>query len=604
VRNPDGGSQEPVIGEPVGLVDGSTDATTGRFNVVLSENAVIQLDDLVRVTHLLPDGREVTHYGIVVEGYGRIEGAEFPSDTRRITGQKTMPGESVRRVAIQVLRTVPELWLPPDPGCDVHRATGIHRDQGLFLDQMEKRLAAGLDQGGQPVYVDFSFLNGEKGGHLSISGISGVATKTTYALFLLYMLLETEQGRMLLGPAVTQTRALVFNVKGEDLLHIDRPNRKFVEYQAALDQWHALGVENPRRFERVRLYVPRSASSRPGVLTVDVTSRATSEVTAYGWTPTEFIHQGLLRFCFSDPSDQRTQVSYVEQRVRVQLARWAWPLENEPGAVVLASPPPGTSFNFARVIGQRRDPKKAGEGHVFRDFGDLLDFLTEILVGETGVADPAWSANVAPGTNLAFIRRLAAQTQRMGHLIAAGVEEVKLEEPITVVDIHSLHDDAQRFVVGALLSRIFEEKQGKGREPLRFVLLDELNKYAPKDGSSPIKEVLVDIASRGRSFGVILLGAQQAASDVEASVTRNAAIKVVGRLDASEASEYKFLTAEVRERASRFLPGTMVLDQPLIPAPIPIRFPFPAFATNIAEDPGGDTQEEKETKAREVFERL
>jgi hypothetical protein len=27
----------------------------------------------------------------------------------------------------------------------------------------------------------------------------------------------------------------------------------------------------------------------------------------------------------------------------------------------------------------------------------------------------------------------------------------------------------------------------------------------------------------------------------------------------------------------------MVFDQPLIPAPIPLRFPFPAFATNVAE---------------------
>jgi hypothetical protein len=39
----------------------------------------------------------------------------------------------------------------------------------------------------------------------------------------------------------------------------------------------------------------------------------------------------------------------------------------------------------------------------------------------------------------------------------------------------------------------------------------------------------------------------------------------------------------VRERATRFLPGTMVLDQPLIPAPIPLRFPFPAFATSVEE---------------------
>ncbi len=186
--------------------------------------------------------------------------------------------------------------------------------------------------------------------------------------------------------------------------------------------------------------------------------------------------------------------------------------------------------------------------------------------------------------------------QRVGHLVSGEAEVVRLDEPVTVVDVHSLHDDAQRFVVGALLSQVFEEKQGQGREPLRFVVLDELNKYAPREGTSPIKEVLVDIAARGRSLGVLLIGAQQSAGDVEPAVVRNAAIKVVGRLDAGESHEYRFLSQEMRERASRFLPGTMVLDQPLIPAPIPIRFPFPAFATNVAEAASADA----ETEAGEV----
>ena len=41
-----------------------------------------------------------------------------------------------------------------------------------------------------------------------------------------------------------------------------------------------------------------------------------------------------------------------------------------------------------------------------------------------------------------------------------------------------------------------------------FVVLDELNKYAPREGRGPIKEVLLDIAERGRSLGVVLIGAQ------------------------------------------------------------------------------------------------
>jgi hypothetical protein len=588
----------------LGLVDGAVDATTRRFSLLLDERAVVQLDDLVAVTQELPDGRSLTHYGIVVEGFGRIEGASLATDTRRIAGDQTMPGEEIRRVDVQVLRTVPELWLPPRPGSAAVAAEGVHRDQALFLDQMERRLAVGLDQSGLPVYADFTFLDGEKGGHLSISGISGVAAKTSYALFLLYMLFETAEGRRLLGAGSPQTRALVFNVKGEDLLHLDRPNARFPSQAGAREQWRALGVENPGPFERVRIYVPRSPASRPGVVVPDTRTRPARDVVTFGWSPMEFIRQGLLRFCFTDASDVRNQISFVEQRVRLQLARWAYPMESEPGSVVLAPPPPGTSFNLDRVLGRRRPEKRAGEGAPFRDFPDLVDFLTAQLVPEDGgPPDPAWTGSVAQTTALAFIRRLAAQVPRVGQLVSAEVRDVTLDEPITVVDIHALHEDAQRFVVGALLSRVFEEKQGQGREPLRFIVLDELNKYAPREGTSPIKDLLVDIAARGRSLGVLLIGAQQSAGDVDGAVVRNASVKVVGRLDAGESHEYRFLSPELRERAARFLPGTMVLDQPLIPAAIPIRFPFPAFATNVADAAAGDPDAEAGEVA-EIFRSL
>ena len=79
------------------------------------------------------------------------------------------------------------------------------------------------------------------------------------------------------------------------------------------------------------------------------------------------------------------------------------------------------------------------------------------------------------------------------------------------------------FVVGVLLKRMLDEKEAQGTaRPLVFVVLDELNKYAPREGWSPIREVLLDIAERGRSLGVSLFGAQQTASEVERRVLANA----------------------------------------------------------------------------------
>jgi hypothetical protein len=133
---------------------------------------------------------------------------------------------------------------------------------------------------------------------------------------------------------------------------------------------------------------------------------------------------------------------------------------------------------------------------------------------------------------------------------------------------------------------MFEEKESLGTSrPLVFVVLDELNKYAPRDGSSPIKEVLLDISERGRSLGIVLLGAQQTASEVEGRIVQNAALRVVGRLDPAEAerAEYGFLTAAARGRASILKPGTMIVMQPEIPTALLVRFPFPAWATRKTE---------------------
>jgi hypothetical protein len=115
--------------EYVGLVDGSEPASTREFQVVLADSAVAQLDDLVVTRQTLPDGRQLAHYGIVVEGTGAIEGAEMASDTARISRDHTMPGVITRRAEVEVLRTVPELWLPPAPGAAVVRVAGSERER-------------------------------------------------------------------------------------------------------------------------------------------------------------------------------------------------------------------------------------------------------------------------------------------------------------------------------------------------------------------------------------------------------------------------------------------------------------------------------------------
>jgi DNA helicase HerA-like ATPase len=128
-------------------------------------------------------------------------------------------------------------------------------------------------------------------------------------------------------------------------------------------------------------------------------------------------------------------------------------------------------------------------------------------------------------------------------------------------------------------------KERSGAGGLLFTMIDELNKYAPREGNSPIKDLLLDIAERGRSLGIILIGAQQTASEVERRIVSNSSIKVVGRLDPAESNrpEYGFLPPSQRQRATLAKPGAMFVSQPEIPVPLAIEFPFPAWATRLSE---------------------
>jgi DNA helicase HerA-like ATPase len=419
---------------------------------------------------------------------------------------------------------------------------------------------------------------------MSISGISGVATKTSFALFFLRLLSARPD---VVGEGAANLRVLVFNVKGEDLLWLDKPNNAFTPEDAT--KWEQLSVE-PTPFPSVSFWAP--PRPRSGDVMVPDTGGRQEGVDAFAWTPREFVDEGLLRFLFTDASDFRNQLSFIEERVRSQLRRFAIDVDGMPGALVLRDP---------ADVDDPRQPVVPHRGErVIGDLRTMIDALAEYIDPEEGEPDPRWTGRVQGGTVSAFLRRLHAAENRLGHMVRAG-ESRRIDRgaaQVTVVGIQSLHDLGQRFVVGALLAETFEEKEQTGqRLPLSVVVLDELNKYAPRDGSSPLKEMLIDIAQRGRSLGVLLVGAQQTASKVASEVMENAAIKVAGRLDAaeSERAEYGWMLPSTKARARLLKPGTMVLSQPSIPVPIVLDFPFPPWATR---------KEEVDTSGTDPFEGL
>src|SRR5262249_890484 len=152
-------------------------------------------------------------------------------------------------------------------------------------------LPCGLSRDDEPLYLNFEFLDGSRGAHVNISGISGVATKTSYATFLLYSIFHTPE---LLGAEAHNTKALVFNVKGQALLLLARENVRLTADDK--DRYGRLGLPTGA-FTSMAVFAP----PRPGDpnATAHVTARAHG-VRSFFWTLAEFCADELLPFLFAD----------------------------------------------------------------------------------------------------------------------------------------------------------------------------------------------------------------------------------------------------------------------------------------------------------------
>jgi len=536
----------------VGRVLGTQDATPLKFHVAIASDTYLQLDDVIITNRQVPGVALVSIAGIVTQVTARHEGAAMASDVFLIS-DGVLPAQVQETAEVTTTRVEPECFVPPLPGAVAHRALGRERDQALYFDQMDNRIPVGLGRDGSPIYINMEFLDGTRGAHVSISGISGVATKTSFALFLLHSVFTSGA----LGARAVNAKALIFSVKGEDLLFLDRPNVKLDD--DLRHEYAKLGLP-AEPFRSVGFYaptIPDDVNGRPNVV------GRTTGVSAFWWTLEEFCRDELIGYAFADLEDERNQYTMVVHQVATKLRREAQPTGKD-GAVVI-------------------------DGESLRTYEELVEFVRGRLLSDATKSD--WGGPAALGTINAFLRRLQSSVRPRRSIIRAdlpaspGRAISTGNQQVTVVDLHNLPERAQRFVVGVVLAAETARKEAAGPGGLLFTMIDELNKYAPREGTSPIAQVLLDIAERGRSLGIILIGAQQTASEVERRIVSNCSIKVVGRLDPAEASrpEYGFLPPSQRQRAVLAKPGTMFVSQPQIPVALAVGFPFPAWATRVAE---------------------
>src|SRR5712691_925434 len=237
----------------MGKVIGTQDATPLEFWVLLKPEEMVQMDEAVVVETTAPDGQPLKLFGMVDVIRARHQGSTFDSDV--VEAERGLPVELSIAAHVKVTRLDPEYYYPPLPGNPVRVVSGEEYARALFMDKMERKFPLGLSLSRKEVvYGNLDFLNGRKGAHINISGVSGIATKTTYYTFLLHSLLHCEA---LSDP--TNTHAIIFNVKGEDLLFLDKRNNTLTPED--LVEYEKLGLP-AEPFDSVQFYVPPTCPAR------------------------------------------------------------------------------------------------------------------------------------------------------------------------------------------------------------------------------------------------------------------------------------------------------------------------------------------------------
>ncbi|HEV8177283.1 MAG TPA: hypothetical protein VGP44_06295, partial [Gemmatimonadales bacterium] len=401
--------------------------------------------------------------------------------------------------------------------------------------------AGGLEA---PVYLDCDFLLGPEAAHLNITGVSGLATKTSAVEFMLSSIFQT-------FPTHKGTvGAVCFNVKGPDLCFLDQPAALGQEDTRQYDRLGLLPVP----FENVRYYVPLKADG------VNLNSLRTNEALAGN---TEPLVWGL-----------REVLDYAE----VVLNRDD--IDAKADAFI--------DFLSERVVGREyRDETLRGKPFLVQSFADLDEFFRSIFdfMEALGRGSEVWKTH-----HLATIRKVRNRlsnisTRSKGLVTDDGVANDLPwghfeDRSMHVIDVAGLDPLAQDLVFARVVSKLREhlERRDLGVDHI-VVFVDELNKYAPAEGPDTyVRKMLLDLSERGRYLGLVLFSAQQFRSQVQRRVTGNAGTGIYGRMDMDELAmpAYGTISPATKIKLATLPKGELMLRHPHFTQPIFVKFPRPS----------------------------
>ncbi len=455
-----------------------------------------------------------------------------------------------RVLRTRILQTGRDRMRPTGPG-DVYFPTPEGIQFAMFAERIEpdRQIPAGLfsnsDGSDTPIYVDEEFLLGMEGAHLNITGVSGLATKTSYIEFLM---------RSIFTRSARSIAVVCFNVKGPDLLFLDKPNRpRDAELQ---ERYRRRGVKMMSD-DDVRLYE------------------------AMGLAPDPFEQVHIFAPYKGDGRTLNTTRTHPE--VRANVHPFTWGLKDIVGDVRSLVGRDDMDEKADAFLSFVRDSwVETGEVCSFEELEAKLVHLVDDL--ENQGRDTFNSHHIA--TIRKMRNRLTNIPARYPGLITRGrvgqEDDIPLHRlqnrDVFIVDVSGINTRAQDLVFHKTISHLMRLKE---RDELAvdhiIVFVDELNKFAPRLGDSLLKKTLVEISARGRYIGFVLFGAQQFRSKVDDEVVGNTATSLYGRMDAEEiiSPPYRMFSDTVKDKLSALEKGELLLRHPHFKQPIFVRFPVP-----------------------------
>lgn len=565
-------SQQVVgrVAAPVG-----SESTTGEFHFWAPREALIEKTQLVRAESTVA-GKSIQFYGVVDEVYRRSRrrsiDEEFDTYDGNLEYEPPFALEGVTFAKASILRTDPPFLTPPLEQSSVLLGGEVEARMAYGIGDMNYPVAVGLVRNGGeavagPACIDLDYLLGAMGGHLNVTGIAGVGTKSSFLTIALYQVLRYCQSygeEHPEDPDKPQVRPVILNVKGFDLFWLDHWSTAFTEQDSAV--WEQMGCPEPAPLFGTRFFAPQQPGS--GALTVPV---GRSGIRPYSWSLEDILEEDLFLYLFSDRDREDDNFALLVadlERLFVQESR-----RND-----------GTPERHMRGDAPARTFEK-----LFGWFEDGLSDHADTAFGRLQAGQHH------PGTLRRFYRRLrrivyeSAGIFRLDGTDSHPLDIRNLQAGVpTVVDIQSLPDvHLQRFVVATLLSQAVSQQTGPGaiRGMHYLFLLDELNRFAPRGHSDPITQLIETVAAELRSRGVILLGAQQQASLVSPRVVENAAIRVLGRTGGHELRQpiFSFLPESQRADVEQLGSADKLVHQPSFRDPMHVRTPRPPWAMRKAE---------------------